>query len=464
MSLITTRRHAVSTVVALGVVTALGLSGCASAGDSSGGSTATGGTGVVIPQALIDAAVAKAKEVAADEQFGGSLSVVGIVGGEEGDAITAAMAPFTTATGTAIDYTASQDQSKVVQAAVDGGNPPDLVDGQGSGLMQDFARQGQLLSISEIVGDETLRENFNQGLLDVASVDGTVYGLWGEADSFAVWYNTATYDGPKDASSWTELEEWATQQAATGVAPWCLGLEAGGGSGWPGESWIQNTFLKMWGPEKMAAWASGELPWTSPEVKAAFERFGSIATSATLVNGGPQTVVSTSFANYADGMFTDPQQCQLSLWGNYIGGLVTANNPAVEIPADMDFFPVPADNAEGGESEAVAGHVLYAFKEKDSPALRAFVKYWASAEARALIAASGRWSVANNKVPLDAYPNEAMRASAELLNQAKYLSPGPSTTQGSAVISAWDQAIIAYVQDPSSLDAQLAKIQAASGK
>jgi alpha-glucoside transport system substrate-binding protein len=462
-----TRRTSALGVTALGIAASLMLTSCAGSNESSSGgaSNPTNNTSA-LPQKLVDSAVAAAKKAAGGENLGGSLSMIGITGGAEGDSLTAAMAPFTTATGTKIDYTATQDQSKVVQSALEGGNPPDLVDGQGVGLLQDYAKQGKLLALNDVVGNDMLKANYKQGLLDVASLDGTVYGLWGEADSFSIWYNTKTYNGPKSPANWAELDGWAKKQASSGTknAPWCMALEAGPGSGFPAQSWIESIFLKMWGPDKMAQWASGKLSWTSPEVKAAFERFGEVATSNTMVNGGPQTVVSTTVADYGNGMFTDPQQCQLSLWGNYIGGLIQAGNPNVKIPGDLSFFQVPAETAWAATAENVAGHVMYAFKNKDSKALRAFLKYWATPEAQALIAAGGHWTVGNSNVPLDAYPNAGIKASAEQLNNAKSLSPGPATTAGSAVVSAWNTAIIGYVQDPGNLDKQLASIQAATGR
>ncbi|TIH36612.1 ABC transporter substrate-binding protein [Subtercola vilae] len=449
-------------VIALGVTTGLAVTGCASASDSSSGgaatSAATSAAGT-LPSALVDAAVAAAKTASGGIQFGGEINILGVTSGDEAKALTDAMAPFTTATGTKINYTGSQDWSTVLATGIASNNVPDIVDAQGAGTALTYAKQGLFLPLNSILGD-TLKANYSQGLLDAVTVNGDTYGIWGETDAFMVWYNTKTYTGPTKPASYDELNTWATTQAATGVAPWCMALEAGPGSGFRAESWVENMFLKMYGPEKLAAWANGTLPFNSPEVKAAFQRYADVAGSKTMVNGGPQTVVSTSFLNYTTGMFSSPQQCQLSLWGNYAVGLTTSTYPNVQVPGDMNFFTVPGATPAADTAQNTAGHVLSALKSKDSPTVEAFMKYWASSDAQSLIAASGRWSVGNKNVALASYPNATMKASADLLNNASTIVIGPTGTMPTAVVAAWDKANIAIAQDPSTLDAQLDAIQA----
>jgi alpha-glucoside transport system substrate-binding protein len=449
------------TLPVLGLVGALAFAGCASADDSSSGGASTGSDESSLPQDLVDAALAAAEEAGDGADLSGTLEIIGIASGADAEPFTAAMAPFEEATGVTIEYTGSQDQATVVAAGVEAGNAPDIVDGQGLGLMLQYAQSGDALSLSEAIGDEVLAENFNAGLLQSATVDGEVYGVWNEADTFQVFYNPDAYDGPT-SGSWQELAEWAEAEAADddGVAPWCMGLEAGAGSGFPAQGFIENLFVKQFGSEALAQWASGELPWTSDEVRWAFEEFGRIATSDTLVSGGPQGVVSTSAFTFMDGMYSEPQGCQLTLWGNYAAGIVQATNPQATIPEGLDFFDVPASDPAYAGALDVAGHVTFALN--NDPASVAFMKYWASAEAQALIAASGRYTVANVNVPLEAYPSEGMRGSAQLLLDAETVTPGPASAVPTAVNTAYLQGIMAYVQEPSALDSILAGIEAST--
>ncbi|MEV7692222.1 ABC transporter substrate-binding protein [Microbacterium sp. NPDC089189] len=452
------RSRSIIPFTALGLVGALALAGCASADQASGADPTETSAATALPPELVAAAVAAAEEAAGGQDLSGTLEVIGIAGGADGDPFTAAMAPFTEATGVAVDYVGSQDQATAVAAAVSAGNAPDIVDGQGLGLMQQYAQSGQALSLSEVIGDDVLAENFNPGLLQSATVNGEVYGIWNEADTFQVFFNPATYDGPTDGT-WADLMAWSEQEAAGGTAPWCMGLEAGPGSGFPAQGFIENLFVGKFGSDALAAWASGDLAWTSPEVRWAFEEFGRIATSETLVSGGPQGAVSTSAFTFMDGMYSEPQQCQLTLWGNYAAGIVQGSNPQATVPDGLDFFSVPASDPAFSGALDVAGHVTFALN--DDPATAAFMRYWATPEAQALIAASGRYTVANVNVPLDAYPNESMRNSAQLLLAAETVTPGPASAVPTAVNTAYLQGIIAYIQDPSALDSILAGIEAA---
>jgi alpha-glucoside transport system substrate-binding protein len=444
--------------LALGLSAALVVTGCASA-DQSSTPASSAPSGADLPQELVDAAVAAAQEAAEGEDLSGSLEMLGIATGADAEPFIAALEPFEEATGVTVEYVGSQDQATVVGSAVDAGNAPDIVDGQGLGLMLRYAESGDAASLSEIVGDDVLAENFNTGLLASTTVNGEVYGIWNEADTFQVFYNPATYDGPT-GGTWDELMSWSEEQAASGAAaPWCMGLEAGPGSGFPAQGFIENLFVKRFGSEALAAWAGGELAWTSPEVRWAFEEFGRIATSDTLVEGGPQGAVSTSAFTFMDGMYSDPQSCQLTLWGNYAAGIVQAANPEAVVPDGLNFFDVPASDPAYSGALDVAGHVTFALN--DDPATAAFMRYWATPEAQALIAASGRYTVANVNVPLEAYPNDSMRDSARLLLEAETVTPGPASAVPTAVNTAYLQGILTYIQDPASLDDVLADIEAA---
>ncbi|GAA1687660.1 ABC transporter substrate-binding protein [Microbacterium sediminicola] len=457
-------RTRLASLAVLGTAGALVLAGCASSSDSSSDAdpTATTSTDSGLPQDLVDAAIAAAEEAAGGADFSGTtIEVLGVTTGTEADAFINAMAPFAEATGAVVDYVGNADQATVVAAAVEAGNAPDVVDGQGLGLMLQYAASGDAVSMSEVIGDDVLAANYNEGLLNSATIDGDVYGVWNEADTFQIFYNTATYEGPT-SGSWDDLMAWSEEAAAAGdAAPWCMGLEAGAGSGFPAQGFIENLFVKKFGSEKLAEWASGELPWTSDEVKWAFEEFGKIATSDTLVDGGPQAVVSTSAFVFMNGMYSDPQTCQLTLWGNYAASIVGASNPDAVVPTGLNFFDIPASVEDYAGALDVAGHVTFALNDDD--ATSAFMKYWASAEAQALLAASGQYTVANVNVPLSAYPNDNMASSAEILLAADTVTPGPASAVATAVNTAYLQGIMSYVQDPDSLDEILAGIEASKG-
>ena len=78
----------------------------------------------------------------AASDVGGSVTVMGVLGGDPLEAFLAAFAPFEEATGIEVEYEGTQDLLAVLQTRLDGGNPPDIVSNPSAGQMQDLAAAG----------------------------------------------------------------------------------------------------------------------------------------------------------------------------------------------------------------------------------------------------------------------------------------------------------------------------------
>ncbi|NUT54098.1 MAG: extracellular solute-binding protein [Saccharothrix sp.] len=442
-------------------VCALILTGCAKDDDTD--AAAAGNTDVTLPAPLMTAAEQAAGAAADGRKPGGSITVVGVNGGAEGKIIEESFKPFTKATGIKVQYTGTQDLATIVQTRVQAGNPMDVVIDVSAGQMLEYAKQGKAIPLDGMLDMAKTKAEFPEGLLNGASLDGRLYGLWSEVDNFMVWYNPKAYQGPKTPATWDELQTWAKSSADAGNEPWCMALEGGATSGWPGTYFIENLFLGKYGPDKLTEWGTGKLPWTSPEVKWAFEQFGAITNNPKMVKGGGTAVVSTNFLKTGSGLYDAKPQCALVGSGNYAGGLILMQNPGKKAGEDIDFFAYPPSDPQYAGKQLAAGHVSYALK--DTPQVKAFMRYQASAEYQALLAASGQWAVANNKVGTEVYPNPLIQKSAEQIKQSGDISVGPAFRQPAAVVQAFNKAVVSYVQNPSSLDSILSgldKVRTAS--
>ncbi len=417
------------------------------------------GQSVQLPPDRIQAAEAAARQIAGRAALGGSVSVLGVNGGRELDMLKAAWKPFETATGTTIGYTGTTDFAAVLQTRVQAGDPPDLAGSTNINNLVRYARQGALIDVGAIVGPDRLKGRFDQGLLDAATVDGKIYGVWTELNNFMLWYNVHSYDGPK-SGAWADFEAWTKQRAAAGKPPWCYADERGASSGAVGGNWIQTYFLKKYGPEKTRAWAAGTLPWTSPEVTDAFQAFGAMATSPRMVPGGPTAALATPAVKIGLGLFSKPPQCSVLLWGTYAGSLTRLLYPDVKPVADLDFLPVPAADPAYAKYESFGGTLYLAFKK--SPQVAAFLAYLASPEAQALVAATGNWTVANQAVTAADYPDPVMRKARDtLLNADHTLVAIPTQVADPPVIQAFWKGIVQYIRNPASLPDVLKSIEAA---
>ena len=113
---------------------------------------------------------------------------------------------------------------------------------------------------------------------------GTVKGL--------LWFNPDVYrKGP--LAAWARLQHEA--KSVEGVRPWCVGLASDAASGWPGTDWIEDFVLRQSGPQVYDDWVAGRMRWSSPEIRWAFQSYGTIVDDRD-VNGGVEGALDTHFS------------------------------------------------------------------------------------------------------------------------------------------------------------------------
>jgi len=451
------RRSIVSFVVITLIATACGTSTTTN-GPESAEAGQSDGTAPPISEGGLRDPLDAALEAAGGEQIGGSVSMLGVLGGEELDAFDTVLAPFEEATGITIEYESSRDIGVLIQTRVDGGNPPDVVSTPTIGQLFDYAEQGVLIDLAEVLDVSSVERNYDESLMNIVTREGATFGLFNTVNlAGLIWYNPTTYTGPTDPATWSELESWTVETAAGGETPWCIGLESGAASGWPGAEFITGMLLRQAGPEFHDQWWQGEVAWTSPEVKRAFETYGAIATDPKMVYGGPEAVLATNFENGADGAFMDPPSCFLHEQATFMGGIIAGNFPDLEPIESVDFFGIPDFSAEFDDLQQISGEVVAMFN--DTPQARALVNYLATPEAGALIAQTGRWLSPNSGVPTDEYTDPFLARAAEILSSAGGVSYLGSDLLPQTLVEGFWRATLDYVNDPAQLDAILERLE-----
>lgn len=433
------------------VSAALLLGGCASQ------QQAEGTSGAATTGDYYKAAVAEAKSLAKGQKLAPSLSMIGVNSGVEGQTLQQLYKAFTEGSGTKVNYTGSADTANIVQSRVQAGNPPDLAD-IAMGTAATYAKQGRLMDLSKVMGDE-LKKNFSPALLDAASADGKVFGVYQGFSNFMLWYNPEEYTGPKDPTSWKQITGWTDAEAAKGTPVWCAAQNSGAYSGAPARQFVENIFLKEFGPELYRQWGEGKLSYTSPQVRTAFEQFGAIIGNDKHVSGGVAGILSTPNATGYNGLTAKPATCQVALWGSWTPGLIGAS---AKPGKNIDFYRVPATDSKYADDEMFQSTTTVAFTENATT--RAFLKFLASAPAQTYLASLGRWPVANVNVPAKAYPTSVLKKIAENYfgDSPTKLQAGPNSLAPSATLIAFQKGVMTYLQKPSSLDSVLESIQSAS--
>lgn len=411
------------------------------------------------PDALENARQA-ALTAAGGNQVGGSINFLTAFGGEELDDYAATLRPFEDATGIEVKFESTRDIGAVLSTRVDGGNPPDVALSPTLGLYQQIAKEGKLIDVREVVGSDVLAANFDERSIAALTVNGQVTGVPNLAYlNSVIWYDPASYPGPVAPKSWTELQDWATKTARGGTPPWCVTLESGAATGWPGADFIDDIMLQQAGPTAHAQWANGELSWTDPRIKSAFETWGQIVNTPGMTFGDKSSVLSTNFENGADPMLAEPPQCFLHPGHVFMGGIIQGHFPDAQSERDLDYFPTPTMNPEFDGVRSISLEAVALFTK--TPQAAALAKYLSSPAYGTLLAQSGRWNSPNTHVDTSNYTDPFLKKASEIVKNSTSTDLIANGFMPQNVVEAFWKGAAEYVQDPAELDEILATIDRA---
>ncbi|MFQ3583839.1 MAG: ABC transporter substrate-binding protein, partial [Cyanobacteriota bacterium] len=207
------------------------------------------------------------------------VTIFGAFVEEDARRFEASMRPFEERTGIQVDYEGSGDFETLITVRMEGGDPPDIIAFPQPGLMMEYAREGRLVDLSEVIDSQQLSQGYRSFWLELGTVDDTLVGVWYRASvKSLVWYPVPQFEeaGYEIPETWDELLALSDQIVADGGTPWCIGIESSGATGWVGTDWIEDILLRTSGPEVYDQWVRNEIPFNDPRVKEAFEKMGEI--------------------------------------------------------------------------------------------------------------------------------------------------------------------------------------------
>ncbi|HOE84639.1 MAG TPA: ABC transporter substrate-binding protein [Sphaerochaeta sp.] len=347
-----------------------------------------------------------------------TVTVFGAFVDEEAHRFEESIRPFEEKTGIKVIYEGSKDFETLISVRVEGGNAPDIAGLPQPGLMANFAEKGKLVPVWPSLS-ALLDKNYAPVWRELGSYEGTTYGIFHRvnAKSF-VWYPKKAWEkaGYVPPTTWDELNRLMDRMVADGHTPWAVGIEAGGATGWVGTDWIEDIMLRTAGPDAYDKWVSGEMPFNAPEVKAAFEVLGKIWLNPKYVYGGKNYILTTSFGDSQQPLFTDPPRAWMHRQANFITGFFP-DEVQENLEDEVGVFALPAINPEYGIPILGGGDQYVVFN--DRPEVREFMEYLATWESGKLWAQAGGALFPYLDQDLDAYPNAIERSLAEALVNAK---------------------------------------------
>jgi alpha-glucoside transport system substrate-binding protein len=368
--------------------------------------------------------------------------------------------PFEDQTGVSVQYEGTRDLNAVLTTRTQGGNPPDLAGLPGPGQMAEFAKAGKIIDLTNIVDQNALKTEYAADWIKLGTVDNKLVGIFIKAAvKGSIWHNAKTiqkFTSGQNPKTWDELMQLSQKIADSGTAPWCIGLESGAASGWPGTDWLEDIVLRQAGPDKYDQWWAGKLAWTSPEIKTAWQTWGQIVGNEKMVYGGRATILSTAFGDSGNPMFANPPQCYMHHQGSFITDFFVKSNPNLKPVEDFNFFPFPDINPQYAGSLEVAGDLFGMFK--DTPQSRALINYLTSPQAQAIWVKRGGALSPDRAVGVDQYPDPISKQLAQALISAKTVRFDASDQMPDAMNTAFLKGILDFVQNPGNLDQILASL------
>jgi alpha-glucoside transport system substrate-binding protein len=329
---------------------------------------------------------------------------------------------FTQETGVEVNFVSFPELDSWITAEQAGSDPPDIAYAT-PGILADFAREGHLVDLGAFVDVEELRSVQSPYLVSLGTLgpegtwpaeEGQLFGAFNSIGvKSVVWYPVPEFrsSGYRSPTTWEELVDLTDRLRSDGRTPWCMGLESDTEDGWPATDWIENLVLADAGLETYDAWTFHDLPFDSPPIRRAFERFGDVVFSEGSVLGGPEGASETGFWEAQGPMLEDPPGCWLYQFPTF----ATASLPSGAAGRMTDVFRFPP---KGGQRSGLvgSGDMFGAFS--DRPEVRALIRHFLSPSHGVIAARLGlEFMSPHRDFDLDNYP-PFFRRQAVLLRAA----------------------------------------------
>ncbi|MDT0341540.1 ABC transporter substrate-binding protein [Streptomyces litchfieldiae] len=366
----------------------------------------------------------------------GELTVLGPWTDQERVDFERELVQFEQESGISVDYQGTTATREVLLAGVQSGDPPDIAILPGLGDLAEYAAQGQLQPLEDIV---ELEDSFGDPWLarpDDGRGDGPDHRYWVPVKvdlKSIVWFEASR----------------GVPEAPTDPSQWCLGMLSDATTGWPGTDWIEDILLQRSGPAAYDAWATGALSWTAEPVLGAWRTFGSFLASDPSGRAAEEALL-TDHRGRDDGsgglLLAPGHGCSLEHQGSFARSFYSG-----EEAARLDFVPSAEvlPGAEGtGRAREVAGDFAAMFRQSEEA--EALMRYLAAGDTQAARAGHEQRPVfsAHNAVGPAAYRGEVSERLAQELRDAETLCLDASDVMPPTIGHVFSEKVIEFLADP----------------
>jgi len=303
----------------------------------------------------------------------------------------------------------------VLATAVAGGKPPDMADIAQPGLVQQFADQGKLKPIAYAKG--VIAQNFAPAWQKLGTFNGKQYALvFKAANKSVVWYNVPAFKaaGVSPPKTWAQLLTAAKTLKASGVPAYSIG----GADGWTLTDMFENIYLRTFGADKYNQLSQHKIKWTDPSVTTALKTMAQVVGDSSNIAGGTSGALQYGFNDSVTNAFGSPPKAAMVFEADFVGGVILSSTKAKANSGFNAFpFPITVASSSGANGVEIGGDLFVTFR--DTPAIRAFVKFLATAPAAEAWAKQGGFGTGNHNVSTNIYPDPITKATESPIQTAK---------------------------------------------
>jgi alpha-glucoside transport system substrate-binding protein len=323
--------------------------------------------------------------------------------------------------GVTVKFAQTGNFNQLINTKVQGGDAPDVALFPQPGIMKDFAQQGLLADLSDVVDSGDL-DAMIPGVLDTGKVDGKQYAIPMSINvKSIVFYPKAAAQAAglsQPPQTYDDLVTLSKKIAATGTTPWCFGIESEAATGWPATDWVENLMLINYGSDVYNQWVNHEIPFNDPKVADVLDQMDELLLADGMTNGGRQSIASNNFNTAANPMFDNPPGCYMYRQGNFVaqeGGFPDAVR--AKLDETVGVFAMPGKTAS--EHPVLGGGDLAGIFSKDNESAKKFVQFLASKDfGTAAYGKSGNWISPRTDFDQNLYPSDTWRTIAEIAYQS----------------------------------------------
>jgi ABC-type glycerol-3-phosphate transport system substrate-binding protein len=340
--------------------------------------------------------------------------------------------------------------------------PPDVAILPQPGLLQQYAKKGQLKVLApEVTG--AIDANYTPYWKELGSSGGKTYGVLVKAAyKSIIWYRAKPFEdaGVQPPADWAGLTKAAQTLSDAGTTP--LELAAGSGDSWTLTDWFENVYLSQAGPDMYDKLTKHQIKWTDASVTKALQTLVEIWGKANFIAGGSAGALQQKF----DGSVTDTfgkNKAAMVYGGDFAAANIGTTSAKVGTDAKVFAFPKTGSTAPA----VIGGDIAVALK--DSKGAMALMKYLASPDAGNVWAKPGGYISPNKNVKPDVYPDALTKQLVAQMqaagDAARYdlSDQAPAAFGGTPGQGMWED-LRSLVKNPSDIKGAQAKLEADAAK